>query len=84
MSNQFSNWENYLYNLINLDVASISSRKASELEWFIKKIAVEAVTASNKDEFNRILEENDYMRMVDFLKKYVPDFKEKFSGFLKR
>lgn len=60
------------------------SDRAAELEWFIKGTAVEAVNDSNKDEFNKILDENNSMGLAEFIKKYVPDFKDKFVNFLKK
>lgn len=58
--------------------------KVKELEWFIKLEAVKAVTTDNKAEFVEILEKNDLLGLAHFIKKYVPDFKNKLENFLER
>lgn len=55
--------------------------KAFQLEWFLKKAAVEAVNPENKAEFQSILQNNDLKGFVSFINKYVPDFKEKLIEF---
>jgi len=48
--------------------------RSENLEWFIKRTAVEAVNEENKAEFQKILNENDLGALALFINKYVPNF----------
>jgi len=58
------------------------TQKGERLEWFLKKLAIDAVNESNKDDFIQILKSNDIAKFVFFLNLYVPEFENKLNEFI--
>jgi len=76
--------ETFLVDLLKDENAHISPEIASKFEWFIKKVAVEAVNESNKEQFMEILNSNNYYGLTSFIQDNVPDFQTKFKQFLEK
>ena len=73
--------EVFLSQFGKLDKTPISDEHVLRLEWFFKDLAVNAVTPKNREEFLRILKENDLIKLASFLANNVPDFSEKITEF---
>lgn len=80
--NQYNQMVNFVSQVLSLTPSDLSKEQLSHLEWFIKRTAVEAINNANKAEFEIILQNNDLESLSVFIKKYVPDFPQKFQKFL--
>ena len=76
-----SQLETFLSQFTKLDKTPISDEHILRLEWFLKDLAVNAVTPENREEFLIILKENDLMKLASFLSKNVPNFSKKITDF---
>lgn len=79
-----SQLEAFLAQFAKLDKTPLSNEHVLRLEWFLKNLAVDAVTPENKEEFLLILKENDLMKLANFLSRNVSDFSKKLSEFLEQ
>jgi len=82
MNPSFSALVKYLCQLQKISPITVSKEQAQQLEWFIKRTAVEAVNDKNKDEFSKILQQNDLEKLSQFITAYVPNFSYKLQTFL--
>ena len=73
--------EVFLNQFAKLDKVPVSNEQVLRLEWFLKNLAVDAVTSKNKEEFLIILKENNLMKLASFLSSNVPDFSKKITEF---
>jgi len=62
--------------------STIPAEKVSKLDRFIKKLAFEAVTDGNKNEFIELLKDNDPKKLSQFISKYDSRFSQKLNHFL--
>jgi len=80
----FKTLSQYIFQIQKMSSVNITKTQAEQLEWFIKRTAIEAVNKNNKEEFAQILQMNDLEKLSHFIATYVPDFSNKFHTYLEK